>query len=182
MLGEMNEALPACVTRTDLFLHPFLAESDSPSNSTERREREVLRLQANALCESCPLLAECLSSAVTRFDVAGFVAGTTRRQRQEIRARLNVSVNSDDLDSYIGMRSSRHFDGREILRLRAAYPDQPLSVIAAKAGCSISTVKRHLRRAEMEGLSFSEPIPPSPQEVLDTAAEIKGVSPRRQAA
>ena len=182
MLGEMKDELPACVTRTELYLHPFLAESESPSNSTERREREVLRLQANALCEGCPLLAECLSSAVTRFDVAGFVAGTTRRQRQEIRARLKVSVDNDDLDSYIGMRSSRHFDGREILRLRAAHPDQPLSVIAAKAGCTISTVKRHLRRAEVEGLSFSEPIPPSPQEVLEVAAEVKGVVARRQAA
>ncbi|MEZ5086380.1 MAG: WhiB family transcriptional regulator [Tessaracoccus sp.] len=182
MTSEINETLPACVARTDLYLHPFLAESESPSNSAERREREMLRLQANALCESCPLLAECLASAVTRFDVAGFVAGTTRRQRQEIRARLKVSVDNDDLDSYIGMRSSRHFDGREILRLRAAYPDQPLSVIAAKAGCSISTVKRHLRRAELEGLEFSEPVQPSPEQILAAADEVKGGVTRRQAA
>lgn len=54
MTSEINETLPACVARTDLYLHPFLAESESPSNSAERREREMLRLQANALCESCP--------------------------------------------------------------------------------------------------------------------------------
>ncbi|WP_052459970.1 winged helix-turn-helix domain-containing protein [Tessaracoccus massiliensis] len=35
--------------------------------------------------------------------------------------------------------------------MRSANPDQPLSVIAAKVGCSVSTVKRHLRRIEAEG-------------------------------
>ena len=29
MLGEMKDELPACVTRTELYLHPFLAESES---------------------------------------------------------------------------------------------------------------------------------------------------------
>ncbi|MDF1489928.1 WhiB family transcriptional regulator [Tessaracoccus caeni] len=176
------ETTPACVTRADLFLHPFLAETEAPANSAQRRERDMMRIQANALCESCPLLADCLAAAVSRFDVAGFAGGTTRRQRQEIRARLKVSVEYDDLDSYIGMRSSRHFDGREIQRLRDTYPDQPLSVIAAKAGCSISTVKRHLRRAELEGVVYVEAPAPTPREILAVATDIKTCKVQRQAA
>ncbi|NHB85146.1 transcription factor WhiB [Tessaracoccus sp. HDW20] len=140
----------ACVTYANVFLHPLLDDGASPSSRGERREQQMLRSQADKMCAGCPLMAQCLSDAVTRFDVAGYVAGTTKRQRLEIRARLGVQVDPEDFDTFAGVNSGRQFDRYEIHRIRTANPDQPLSVIASKVGCSVSTVKRHLRRIEQE--------------------------------
>lgn len=141
-----------CVEFSNIYLHPLLDESQSVSTQANRREQAMLRTQADKMCASCPLLAACLTDAVTKFDVAGFAAGTTRRQRQEIRSRLGISLDDDDFDSYAGVSSGRQFDRAEIHRLRMANPTEPLSAIAARVGCSVSTVKRHLRRIEAEGL------------------------------
>lgn len=175
----MTESLTPCVTASNVFLHPLLDEGAAPSNRGERREQAMLRSQAERLCADCPMLAQCLADAVTKHDVSGFVAGTTKRQRQELRARLGVQVAQEDLDTYVGVNSGRQFDRYEIHRMRMANPDQPLSVIAAKVGCSISTVKRHLRRIEQEGGVPSKPkkqAAPSPEEVLATARAMKDES------
>ena len=175
----MTEAATPCVTYANVFLHPLLEDGTTPTNRGERREQQMLRSQAEKMCGGCPLLAQCLSDAVTRFDVAGFVAGTTRRQRQEIRARLGVQVAPEDLDTFARVHSGRQFDRYEIHRMRTANPDQPLSVIAAKVGCSVSTVKRHLRRIEDE-VGVPRPVkkaPPSPSRVLAVAIEVRnGIS------
>ena len=146
----MTEITP-CVVYTNVFLHRLLDDGAAPTTRAERREQAMLRAQAASMCGTCPLLASCLTDAVTRFDVAGFVAGTTRRQRQEIRTRLGIEVSQEDLDAMAGVSAGRQFDRHEIHRLRTANPNLPLSMIAAKIGCSVSTVKRHLRRIEQEG-------------------------------
>lgn len=173
-----------CVEFSNIYLHPLLDESQSTNTQANRREQAMLRTQAEKMCASCPLLAPCLSDAVTKFDVSGFVAGTTRRQRQEIRARLGVSLDDDDFDSYAGVNSGRQFDRAEIHRLRMANPTEPLSAIAARVGCSVSTVKRHLRRIEKEGLpqrnSNSRDV--SHAEVLAAAADVKRGTRRTSAA
>lgn len=173
-----------CVSASNVFLHPLLDDSASPSTRGERREQAMLRSQAEAMCAGCPLLASCLNDAITKFDVAGFVAGTTKRQRQEIRARLGVYVAPEDFDTFAGVNSGRQFDRYEIHRMRTANPDQPLSAIAAKVGCSISTVKRHLRRIEREG---GVPRPtekklPSVAEVVAVANDVRRGTTRRTAA
>ena len=180
----MTDQLTPCVTAANVFLHPLLEEGAVPSSRGERREQAMLRTQAERLCAECPMLAQCLADAVTKHDVAGFVAGTTKRQRQEIRARLGVQVQNDDLDAYAGVTSGRLFDRYEIHRMRTANPDQPLSVIAQKVGCSVSTVKRHLRRIEQEGgLPSQEKSSslPSPDVVLATAQALNA-APSQQAA
>lgn len=179
-----DTAATPCVTYSGIFLHPLLDEGAAPSTRGERREQSMLRSQAEKLCAGCPMLAQCLSDAVTKFDVAGFVAGTTKRQRQEIRARLGVQVAQEDLDRFAGVNSGRQFDRYEIHRMRAANPDQPLSAIAAKIGCSVSTVKRHLRRIEEENdvRRPAERATPSPERVLAVAEEIKQGTARRHAA
>jgi len=168
-------ATTACVTYSNVFLHPLLDDGSSPSSRGERREQQMLRSQADKMCAGCPLMAQCLSDAVTRFDVAGYVAGTTKRQRQEIRARLGVQVDPEDFDTFAGVNSGRQFDRYEIHRIRAANPDQPLSVIASKVGCSVSTVKRHLRRIEAEdGLPRPRvKATPSPEAIVAIAQEVK---------
>lgn len=166
----------ACVEYSNVFLHPLLENSTAPSTRGERREQQMLRTQAENMCAGCPLLARCLTDAVARFDVAGFVAGTTQRQRQEIRTRLGVSVSPEDLDTFAGVTSGRQFDRYEIYRIRAANPDQPLNVIAAKVGCSVSTVKRHLRRIEAEGGIDARPVEkkaPTSRQILAVAEDVK---------
>ena len=168
----MTDTITPCVTASNVFLHPLLEDGANPSTRGERREQAMLRAQAERLCAGCPLLAQCLTDAVTKHDVNGFVAGTTKRQRQELRNRLGVQVEAEDFDSYLGVNSGRQFDRFEIHRMRMANPDQPLSVIAQKVGCSVSTVKRHLRRIEQEGGVPKKPQQqalPSPDVVLATA-------------
>lgn len=176
--------LVPCVTASNVYQHPLMEDGVAPDGRGERREQAMLRAQAERLCGSCPLLAQCLADAVTKHDVSGYVAGTTRRQRQEIRARLGVQVAAEDFDSYVGVNSGRQFDPYEIHRMRAANPDQPLSVIAQKVGCSVSTVKRHLRRIEREGglpNTKSKQVLPSPEVVLATARALN-VGPGTRAA
>ena len=164
-----------CVTNSDVFLHPLLDDSVTPSNRAERREQMSLRARAERMCAECPLFSSCLNDAITKHDVSGFVAGTTKRERNEIRANLDVKVESEDMDTYAGVTSGRQFDRYEIHRMRTANPDQPLSVIAQKVGCSVSTVKRHLRRIEREGLPMKkrEQDLPSDSEVLAAARQLR---------
>lgn len=178
-----TEAPTACVTYSNVFLNPLLDES--PRASVNRREQAMLQNQAAKLCGECPLQTACLTDAVTKFEVSGFVAGTTHRQRQEIRKRLGIEVADDDLDTWAGVSSSRSYDAEEILRLRQANPNEPLKFIAARMGCSISTVKRHLRRMAREDVTpvaKQERELPSTAEVMAVAAEVCGQGVSRTAA
>ena len=171
----MTGMTTACVAYANVFLHPLLDDGTSPASRGERREQQMLRTQAEKMCAGCPLMAKCLTDAIVKFDVAGFVAGTTKRQRQEIRARLGITVAPEDFDTFAGVNSGRQFDRYEIHRMRAANPDQPLSVIAAKVGCSVSTVKRHLRRIEAEG-GVPRPIEkksPTPAQIVAVADDVR---------
>ena len=169
-----------CMTFANVFLNPLLDDTQPAGKQSSRREQTMLRLQAEKLCANCPIQAQCLSDAITRFDVSGFVAGTTKRQRQEIRHRLGVVITEDDFDSYAGVNSGRQFGRNEIHRLRMANPTEPLSAIAARVGCSVSTVKRHLRRIEQDGLAPTpRKVQPTPEQLMAAAAEVKA-GPRRR--
>lgn len=61
---------------------------------------------------------------------------------------LGVTVESEDLDSAAGVRrEGRPIDHDAVLATRSAYPNDSLASIAERLGCSLSTVKRHLRSA-----------------------------------
>ena len=170
----MTATTTACVAYSNVFLHPLLDDT-TPASRGERREQQMLRTQAEKMCAGCPLMAQCLTDAVAKFDVAGFVAGTTKRQRQEIRARLGITVAPEDFDTFAGVNSGRQFDRYEIHRMRTANPDLPLSAIATKVGCSVSTVKRHLRRIEAEG-GIARPARQknvSPAQIVAVANDVK---------
>lgn len=140
-----DTAVPACALNTKLFQHPLL-EDGVASGAAQRRHQRELRETASAVCERCPLMDECLYQAVVDHDVAGFVAGTTEPQRMAMRRRLNVHVEPDDLSAWAGMRESQHRIGTDdVLALRAQRPDDSLKQLALHLGCSLSTVKRHLR-------------------------------------
>jgi len=144
---------PACATDTALYLHPLLEESPDPSTlaAEDRRERDDLIARARASCAACPLFAECLYSAVVQRDVAGFVGCTTPGERDAIRDRLGAAPEREDLDAAAGVRGERRpLDHEAVLAARAAYPDDSLEMLSHRLECSLSTVKRHLRRARRE--------------------------------
>lgn len=171
----MLDCATPCVKFASLFQNPLLDEDMIVETVEDRRAQAALETRAASLCGTCPLRAKCLADAVVHHDVSGFVAGTTAAQRHEIRQRLGVSVAEIDVDSYAGINSGRTYSQAEIVRLRQANPTQPLSAIAARLGCSISTVKRHLRRQE----AGDQPRPvakptrtPSTAEVMAAAAHV----------
>ncbi|MGH3447113.1 MAG: sigma factor-like helix-turn-helix DNA-binding protein, partial [Nocardioidaceae bacterium] len=151
--AEPDFAATPCATNVDLFLSPMLEEPPVRSKVSRQtwREYETLVAQARGECSSCPLLDDCLYKAVAQADVAGYVGCTTPKERKAIRKHLGVEVSAEDLDAYTGVRDSRQpVDHDSVLRMRSQYPDESLDKLAERLGCSLSTVKRHMRRARRE--------------------------------
>jgi len=139
----------------------------------DRDRQSRLLGQARAVCEACPLRTTCLYDAVVRHDVAGFVGGTTVRQRSEIRRRLGIVVEPEDLDTLAGVvGGARQIDHDEVLRLRRANPDETLEQLAARLGCSLSTIKRHLRRERQEPTVRRAATRPMPTQVLQVTSVV----------
>lgn len=174
-----------CVQNSALFQDPLLEESPTAAAPAQvRRRSQALEHQAEELCHSCPLLVECLYAAVVRHDVSGFVAGTTQRQRSAIRRELGITVTPEDFDTLAGV-TGRHrpVDHDEVLRLRNANPQESLEALAHRLGCSLSTIKRHLRKAR------NTPAPtrtvqasPTREAVLNAYARVMRPAPQRVAA
>lgn len=164
-------SMAGCVRSASLFQDPLLEESPpSDANSDTRRRYADLEREADALCRRCPLMSPCLVAAVVTHDVAGFVAATTRKQRLEIRRRLGVRVEPEDFDSLTGVpRQHRQVDHAEVVRLHLAHPLETYEQLARRLGCSLSTVKRHLR-AERQSSA-----PPTPKRYQPSAAEVLAV-------
>lgn len=128
------------------------------------------------ICHGCPLIAPCLYRAVVEHDVAGFAGGTTARQRSEIRGRLAIRVEPEDFDTLAGVTGRhRQIDHDEVVRLRNANPQESLEVLAHRLDCSLSTVKRHLRRERSNTSPTAEPpTTPTLAQVVAAAAEVTG--------
>ncbi|MDO5286494.1 MAG: WhiB family transcriptional regulator [Actinomycetia bacterium] len=180
-----TSALPACVSASDVFQHPLL-EDGLPSGASREVRRQQARLTAEAAqtCASCPLLATCLYDAVVKHDVSGFVAGTTQRQRQEMRTMLQVTVAPEDLDTLAGVAAAgRQVNHDEVLRLRSANPHESLETIAQRLGCSLSTVKRHLRKARNgESTPKLTMAPPTMEQLLAAYAQVVRRTPQTRRA
>lgn len=184
MTVAMTRTTPSCVPAADVFRNPLLEEPlPSAAPGTQRQARTGLVARATETCGNCPLFSKCLYDAVVNHDVYGFVAGTTVRQRQAIRADLEITVEADDFDTLAGLTSpNRQIDHDEVLRLRTANPHESLESIAQRLGCSLSTVKRHLRRARNgEFATQQESVPPTLEAVLDVYDSVVGISRRRAA-
>src|SRR6478735_3924495 len=142
-----------CAVDVELYLHPLLEEPPARSSADKQTWATYVSLvvRARRSCAACPLLADCLYKAVVHTDVAGYVGCTTPLERRAIRRRVGISVPAEDLDTYAGTRGDRQpVEHDDVLRMRAAHPDDSLETLAERLGCSLSTVKRHLRRARRE--------------------------------
>lgn len=174
-----KQATTDCVRFASLFQDQLLEEPPTGSAPAAQRHRyHQLTERAADLCGNCPLQQSCLYEAVVEHDVSGYVAGTTQKQRQEIRRRLGVSVRPEDFDTFAGATArNRPVDHDEVVRLRRANPDETLESIAQRLGCSLSTVKRHLRRERAAQKSPTKVAPirqkrPTLQQVMAAAAQV----------
>jgi len=152
----------------------------------QRRQRAVLANRASALCAECPARRQCLYDAIVRFDVAGMAAGTTPAQRSAIRTKLGWRVEPESFDTLLGIANSQHIEHDEIMRVRHANPQESLAQLADRLGCSLSTVKRHLRQERETagtGAVVRRVVPPSLEQVdqafKDVVDEHRRFSPDR---
>ncbi|AXE37601.1 sigma factor-like helix-turn-helix DNA-binding protein [Acidipropionibacterium virtanenii] len=189
MTSTSDSGVPACAVLTHVFQHPFLEEDSTPSTAEQRRLRTALTARATEACMACPYFEDCLDLAVTKHDVSGFVAATTSRQRAQMRNMLRVEVTADDMDALIGViASGRQIATRDVVALRRAHPDESLDFIAQRLGCSLSTVKRHLRRARAAAASETEtprrrtPEEPDRGRLITAFESVTGMRRRAEAA
>lgn len=167
---------PPCATDTALFLHPLLEDLDEvPADGAAAHPGlGALLDRARAACAACVRLPECMYAAVVTQEVSGFVGCTTPAERARIRDRVGARPVGEDLDSAAGVRGERRpLDHEALLAARAAYPDDSLEMLANRLECSLSTVKRHLRRARREAAGVSDPDPPRPRTAgVPTVADV----------
>jgi len=161
------DRLPACATSSQIFRNPLLEDPPANLTSGQRQLRALLATRAAALCAGCPMSRSCLYDAVVRFDVAGIVAGTTPAMRDAIRRRLSWHVEPDNFDALLGVTSGQRVVHDDIVAARRANPSESLGQLAERLGCSLSTVKRHLRQ---ERTTATKPalrvVPPSYEQVV----------------
>jgi hypothetical protein len=173
--SEGSAPLPPCVELASVFQDPLLEEPLPGSAPTAVRRRYATLIgQAEQACASCPMIRDCLYAAVVRHDVAGYVGGTTPEQRFRIRRALRINVAPEDLDTLAGVIGRHRQVGHdEVVRLRAAHPDESLETLAHRLGCSLSTVKRHLRHERRTPSARRTQLPkPSLCQVLAATAEV----------
>ena len=172
--------VPRCVELASVFQDPLLEEplaGNAPA--AVRRQYAALVGAAHQACHSCALIEECLYAAVVQHDVAGYAGGTTPEQRLRIRRALQISVLPEDLDTLAGATGRhRQVDHDEVVRLRHAHPDESLETLAPRLGCSLSTVKRHLRRERRTpSVRRAESPKPTLSEVLAAAEKVTNRPP-----
>lgn len=169
-----------CSTNVELYLHPLLEEPPVRSSvpAATWRTYEEMAAAARISCAACPLLDDCLYKAVAQTDVSGYVGCTSASERSAIRRILGVRIEPEDVDALAGIRGTRRpVDHEDVMRMRAAHPDDSLEMLAARLDCSLSTVKRHLRRARNQSsppttASAGERRLPSMDEVFDAFEQV----------
>ena len=164
-----------CIELAQLFQDPLLEEPLTATAPTALRHRQALLVrQAENACLACPLIDECLYRAVIEHDVAGVAGGTIAAQRMQIRRRLGITVDPEDFDTLAGVVGrNRQVDHDEVIRLLNANPHESLETLAHRLGCSLSTVKRHLRRERNQpSARVVRPSKPTLDAVLAAAADV----------
>ena len=172
-------ATAQCVELASVFQDPLLEDPlpASAPGALRRRQMELMSA-AQTACRACPLIVDCLYRAVVDYDVAGYVAGTTPSERAQIRRRLDITVEPENFDALAGV-TGRHqqVNHSEVVRLRSAHPDESLEMLARRLGCSLSTVKRHLRRERRKPSAETvTSTRPTVHEVFTAAAVVVGIA------
>lgn len=141
---------PACARNVALYTSDLLENPPVRSKVTKAvwADYRAALDEVRTSCAACPMFVECLYRAAVQVDVSGYVGCTTPRERRRIRQMLGVSVPAEDLDDAAGVRvEGRPLDHESVLTTRRAFPDETFEQLAERLDCSLSTIKRHLRRA-----------------------------------
>lgn len=141
---------PPCVSVPEVFDDEHLHSPPARTTVTaaEWTQLAAKRASAHRQCAGCPVMVECLYRAVVEVDVSGFVACTTESDRQQIRRQLGIQVSSPATTPYGGPRvGGSPVSHESVMTIRQAYPNDTCQQLADRLGCSMSTIKRHLRRS-----------------------------------
>lgn len=147
---------PPCAQNRELYGHRLLEDPPVRSKVTKAvwSEFRTRLTEVREACAGCPLFVDCLYRAVVQVDVSGYVGCTTPRERTRIRRQLGVSVAEENFDDVAGVRpEGRPLNHDTVLAMRRAYPEDSFERLAERLGCSLSTIKRHMRRARSDAES-----------------------------
>jgi len=168
----MIKTATRCSEHPKLFQDPLLEDATGSLTFAGRRLQAMLTAEAIALCAQCPARRQCLYDAVVRFDLAGVAGGTTPSERAAIRQRLDWRVPPENLDNLLGLSPGGRINHDELLRTRRINPDQSLDQLAERLGCSLSTIKRHLRQERAPRRAKLHVVPPSQEQVLQAYRDV----------
>ena len=159
----LDPVLPACVDAPEQFLDERLQVA--PTTQREAARQAAARAKVHRACAACPLMVDCLYRAVVEVDVSGYVACTTEAERAAMRRTLGVDVTPAPLMTFGAPRVGGGPVSHEaVLTMRQAHPKDTCQQLAERLGCSMSTIKRHLRR-EREQQATTEAAAQEPQRV-----------------
>lgn len=167
----LDPVLPACVDAPEQFLDERLQVA--PSTHAEAMAQAAARAKVHRACAACPLMVDCLYRAVVEVDVSGYVACTTEAERADMRRALGIDVAPAPLMTFGAPRVGGGPVSHEaVLTMRQAHPKDTCQQLAERLGCSMSTIKRHLRREREQQATTEESVHkpqrvPTVDEVLD---------------
>ncbi|TSD64435.1 sigma factor-like helix-turn-helix DNA-binding protein [Aeromicrobium piscarium] len=177
MLITSSRSLPPCAMRPEVYQDEQLLcpPARHESSAEQWRDFQAKRDAAHRRCAGCEVLPECLYQAVVEVDVSGFVACTSERERQRMRRVLGIDGPLHDPTQDAPRSGGGPVDHDLVMATRRAHPDDTSRQLAERLGCSLSTVKRHLRRArETESPTPPSPVPPPTiAQVLDVFDDLE---------
>lgn len=136
-----------CVKNAHIFQHPLVEDQPRLVDAKARKEQYFMICQAETVCLSCPVFDQCLYQSVAIAEVYGYAAATSQIQRRKIRKLLGLKTPAEDLDQFIGdTRPGRYLPDGEVIHTKKTNPTDSNSAIALRLGCSLSTVKRHIKK------------------------------------
>lgn len=163
---------PPCVLRPEAYLderHQFPpVRTELSSAEWENLTRQLAAVRRD--CASCPYLVDCLYRAVVEVDVFGYAACTTAEDRENIRRMLGIELlPAGGATDGMGRVGNGPVDHGCVLAMWHAYPQDSFGQLADRLRCSLSTVKRHIRRAREDAEAAPAPARrmPTVEEVLD---------------
>lgn len=161
-----------CQANQALFLG-ILGEP-APTDPEERAAyRDAMDLARDMCSRLCPRFEQCLADAISGPPVDGFVAGTTATQRRRHRRETGTTTAREVVtDRSVGIDGGRrtHTDQDHLDEAIRTYTDLSSAELAARIGCSASTIKR--RRRYLSNLTaVAEATAPAGQGEHDDAAD-----------
>lgn len=130
------------------FLYWQLDPDATPPASPQGKARlDMVRRTASELCQSrCPRFEQCLRDAVFGQPVAGFVAGTTEDQRDQLRSILQVeSEPVANIGRLAGAADGVGVNAAQVMHLISTYPKATNSELGRLANCDPHTIARYRR-------------------------------------